>query len=400
MDHFFPHLPLHIGPIALFGLTLLCGLISGEIAGRIRFLPRVIGYIALGLLVGPTGLNLLNKSIIANFNYFVDISLGLILFELGRHLDFTWLRHDKGLLRMSLSESSLTFIFLFSLFYFFIKLPALESAFAATIGLATSPALVMMVAHDISAKGPVTRRALILTSLNNIFSLTIFTILLPMPQAESHPDYVLWLYIGYRFFGSIIAGLIIFFIARTIALFIGKQRENQFVLYVSTVVLTIGVAHTLHISTMLTLFVFGAAARNLDKNHALLEMDFGWLARVFIILLFVVTGVYLKLNGLWYATAAVFMFFIVRMLTKISGIYLFAYSSNLTRNQAFTLSLTLLPMAEIAIGMSNRIVDFNPEFGRQMITIISTAATMFILIGSTLTQYAFIKSGETISDIK
>src|SRR3990167_6341433 len=219
---FFPQFPIHLNVISLFGLTLLFGLLGGELARRIRFLPRISGYIALGFLLGPGGFKLISVPALMSDRIFIDIPLGLILFDLGRQLDFTWLRHDRGLLLSSLAESSLTFIAIFLLLYFFANLPILPSALAASFAIATSPAVVMMVAHDLSSEGPVTRRSLMLTSLNNFFALTTFTFL--AAQSSHLKATRLWLHAGYLLLGSLILGLAMFVIILFIANFIGKKK--------------------------------------------------------------------------------------------------------------------------------------------------------------------------------
>src|SRR6186997_278046 len=104
---FLPQFPVYVNPIALFGLTLLLGLVGGEIAKRSRILPQISGFIAVGFLVGPGGINIVTPSLLDNARLFVDLSLGLILFDLGRQLDFTWLRHDIGILSTAIAESAL-----------------------------------------------------------------------------------------------------------------------------------------------------------------------------------------------------------------------------------------------------------------------------------------------------
>ena len=98
----FPHFPLRLNSTAIFGLTLILGLIGGELAKRTRIFPVISGYIIIGFLVGPGGFNIANTSVLATTRIFVDISLSLILFELGRYLDFRWLYRDRGLLPMAL----------------------------------------------------------------------------------------------------------------------------------------------------------------------------------------------------------------------------------------------------------------------------------------------------------
>ena len=167
----FPHFPIHLNSMALFGLTLLLGLIGGEIAKRSYFFPTLSGYIAVGFAVGPGGFNIVDSSVLATANIFVEISLSLILFELGRQLDFRWLYHDYGLLLTAVAESAFSFFAIFAVTHWYIGLAWLQSALAGTIAMATSPAVVMMIADELASEGPVTRRTLILTSINNLFAL-------------------------------------------------------------------------------------------------------------------------------------------------------------------------------------------------------------------------------------
>lgn len=230
------HPSFELNPMILFGVILLLGLIGGEITKLSRFLPRITGYIVIGFLAGPAGLNIINQTILENTSLFIDISLSLIFFELGRHLNFVWLRRDHGLFLMSVTESSIAFSLAFILLYYFAGLELLLALLGATIAMATSPAITMMVVHDLCSEGPVTRRALILTSLNNLFSITLFTILAPLTQFSlpTSSAKIILINSSYRLFGSVILGLIAFKIATHLAKIIGKQESNQFILFVGS----------------------------------------------------------------------------------------------------------------------------------------------------------------------
>ena len=388
---------IQINPMILFGIILLLGLIGGEITKLSRFLPRITGYLIIGFIVGPYGFNIINSAILGNTRLFIDISLSLILFEIGRHLNFIWLKHDRGLLMMSIAESSITFSLVFILLYYFVDLMLLSSLLGATIAISTSPAIAMMVASDLSAEGPVTRRTLILTSLNNGFSLVLFTVLAPLAQV-SLPQFTLkyiLLNSSYCLFGSIILGMIAFKLATYVARIVGKRESNQFSLFVGAVILTLGLTQMLSLSPLLTLFVLGVAARNLDQNHVFMEIDFKRFARLFFIILFVVTGAYLKPWGIYDAAWATIVFLLLRVIGKVSGVWLYAKSCRLKTSQARALSLTLLPMGGVAVGLSNRLLDFNPHFAFDLLPIIALSIMILNIVGPIITQYAFIKVGET-----
>jgi len=77
---------------------------------------------------------------------FLDVGLGLVLFELGRRLNLMWLTGDRWLLVMASAESLLSFGCMFgALVWFDIK--PLHAAVAAAIGISSSPAIVMLVAR-------------------------------------------------------------------------------------------------------------------------------------------------------------------------------------------------------------------------------------------------------------
>ena len=382
-----------LGPLSLFGITLLLGLLGGEIARRTRFLPPITGYIAAGLLAGPEGLNIIDQNLLTQVKIFVDMSIGLILFQLGRQLDFTWLRYDRSLLYMSFLESSLPFSLVLCVMHV-CGFAWLSAALAAAIAVTTAPAVVMMVAHDLCSEGPVTRRTLMLTSLNNLYGIIGFIILVPLATKETTSLKFMLQYYGYQIISSIILGLIMFLLAKLIAAFIGKRKENQFILFIGIIILTIGLSRIFNLPMMLALFIFGIATRNFDWKHSLVEIDFEWFARIVFILLFVITGYQLQLDGLRLSVLTVCAFILSRSLAKTIGIFSFAKKGRLTLTQTLSISLALTPMAGIALGLSNKLMDFNQDLGIQISLIIGSAIAILQILGPISAQYAFVLSGE------
>lgn len=396
--YFLPSFPFELNTITLFGITLLLGLIGGQLARRVRYLPQISGYIAIGFMLGPAGFNVINYSLLTTTRIFVDISLGLILFDIGRHLDFTWLRYDRGLLPTALAESGLTFLLVFLVCRLLIGLGWLPSALAASFAMASSPAVMLMVTHDLASEGPITRRVLMLTSINNFFALLVFTLLLPFTRLASLHSLEYWEQCGYHIIGSLVISVAVFMLARLMAMIIGKSKESQFVLFIGVLIFTIGMTQSLKLPTALSLFFLGVATRNLDFKHALMEIEFGWSTRLFFILLFVVTGMHLRLDGLKMVPLGVIAFILVRGLAKYVGIMLFAKKSQITKQQIIAISLALTPMAGLAISMSYVLNDFNPDINRKISAIIAAVVAILEIFGPIATQLAFIWTKETSTD--
>src|SRR5258708_35647575 len=91
---FLPQFPLPANPLALFGVLLLVGALGGELTRRVLNLPRITGYVLIGLTLGASGLNVLDAKMLAYKRDFLDVGLALVLFELGRRLNILWITGD------------------------------------------------------------------------------------------------------------------------------------------------------------------------------------------------------------------------------------------------------------------------------------------------------------------
>src|SRR5690606_40833898 len=117
------------------------------------------------------------------------------------------------------------------------------AATAAAIAMATSPAVILMVAHDRRAKGPLTERMLTLTALNNVFAFLLITLLFGFVHLEYQGNWVKAIaHPIYMILGSIGLGYLAFLVAIFLARWLGKREDEQLVLLCGLVVSTDGLA--------------------------------------------------------------------------------------------------------------------------------------------------------------
>jgi len=275
MPSFLPQYPLEPNPLLLFGFLLLAGVIGGEVVQRVLAVPRIVGYVVIGLLLGAGGLNVLDARLTREAWIFVELALGLLLFELGCRLDFTWLKRDAWLAATGVLESALTFWLLFFVLTLFDVSP-LYAAVASAIGIATSPAVVMVVAQELRAEGQVTERALNLTAMNSVISFVVVTMLLAGVHHEYRADWgTVVLHPLYLLLGSALLGLLASVLVVGFARWLGKSGREHFVMTLSMIVVTIGAARLFELSVVLALLSFGVLSRNLDRRHDLMPFDPG-----------------------------------------------------------------------------------------------------------------------------
>lgn len=391
---FMPTLPLPISGLALFGVILLAGLIGGRLVSGFGWLPKITGYLAIGAVFGGSGFGLLTPEMLAQSRVFVDIALGLILFELGRHLDWPWIRHERWLLLTGAMECALSFLLPFFVLVYFGH-PRLMSAAVATLGIATSPAVILLVARDLGAEGQVTRRLLSLTALNNVVAIAVFTALWAfMPRAHDASLLVRVAHPLYLLIGSIALGYVTHLLTITLAAWLGKQRSSQFIMLVGVVLLAIGAAQALQVSVPLTLLSLGIMSKNLDRRYRILPVEFGHASEIFFVILFVLIGANLKIEqfvSLGWALPALIG---ARLLGKTLAIFVFARAGRLPPLQAGMLSLAMLPMAAPALAMSFHVSDVYPDFGAMLTAIVVGAVAVLDLIGPIATQFALKRAGE------
>lgn len=392
---YLPSFPLPPNPVLLFGMLLLAGFAGGELVHRLLRLPRITGYVLTGLVLGVSGLGLIDQKAAAEAQVFVNIGLGIILFGLGRRLDFNWLRRDRWLAATAAAESALSFFCIYGALIL-LDIRPLYAAVAAAIGVATSPEVVMLVAQESRAEGQVTERALNLVAINSVVAFVLVTMLMSWLHHEyragwvtivSHPVYLLA--------GSLVLGYLASWTAIRLARWIGKREELQLVMLLGLIVLSLGGADSLNLSGLLTLLGFGVMVKNMDKGHDLMQVDISKAGQMFFVVLFVVTAATLQVGHLITGGVIAGVYVLARSVGKSIGVLSLAHFSGVRPGSGGLLCIALTPMSGLAVEMAQGMTNVYPDFGAKLAPIVLSAVLLLELIGPLAVQFALKKAGET-----
>ena len=390
---FLPSLPLQLSYPLLFGVLLVAGMLGGETARHFK-LPRIIGYVLIGFLVAPIVERMKIGPLIEEARIFVDLALGLVLFDLGRRMDLTWMRRDWTLAATGLLESVLTFCAVFFTLLHF-DFPSVKAGLAAAIAIATSPAVVLLISQDLRSEGQVTARALNLVALNSLLASILSTILLASAHYEMRLDLeTAVLHPLYLFLGSLVLGGVMASFTRVLARSVDKSKDLHFTLIAGMVVAAVGIATLLKLSVILALLAFGLFARNAERSHDLLSVDLGRASRLLYIVLFVITGASLPVAALASAGWLALAFVGARALGKIVGVAAIAPFSGLRKRQVAGLAATLMPMSSLALLLQHDITKLFPEFGQDLAVVVVGGVIVMELIGPLAVQFGFKLAGE------
>jgi len=143
--------PWLLSPLAILGIGLLLAQLIGLLLAA-RGLPKLYGAVVAGLLLGVSGLGLVDSALLAQFQELVNAATALVLFEVGRKMDVQWLwrsRREGAALTLACALRGLAAFACLAAF----GMPLPDAAFIAVILMAASPIIYGSMVADANASG-------------------------------------------------------------------------------------------------------------------------------------------------------------------------------------------------------------------------------------------------------
>jgi Kef-type K+ transport system membrane component KefB len=173
----------HISMIFLLGLVLFLGTAGGQFFQRIK-IPQVVGYIAIGIILGQSGFRLITLESLKSLQGFSSFALALIGFMIGGELKINTLkRFGKQFTWILIMETMLTFFVVTILItvggYFVfgdIRLALSLGLLLGAISSATAPAATTDVLWENKTRGPLTTTILGLVAMDDGVALLLFAL--------------------------------------------------------------------------------------------------------------------------------------------------------------------------------------------------------------------------------
>lgn len=379
-------------------LLLIASIASAYACERWLRLPRLVGYVLAGLLLGPAVLGWVPSSVGGDLRPLVLLGLGLLLFELGSRVDLRWLRHNPTLIVSSLVESGLTFGATY-LFLEWFELPTATRVAVAAIAVSTSPAIVMRIVAENNARGQMTERLMLMTALNSLYAILLLKIGVGMVhfdrdagllRAIGHPLYIA---VGSLMLGGALAyGMHLTRFARL------KRESERFALVIAVVLLGTTLADRLGLSVPMALLCGGMLLRSRTERLHLFPEHFGTAGALLVIILFTLTGVALDPRHVLVGGVMPLGLLLIRGLAKYLGAYVSAGYGGLAPKKAAWLGVALLPMSSLAVLQAHEVAGLYPGYGDDIVAIVLGAVLMMELIGPVATQLALRRTGEAQPD--
>ena len=391
--------------LLLMGIAISLGFIGGKFSNRLRF-PAVVGYIVIGLFLGPSFLDLLKLDLLDRIGIISDIALALIAFVIGSQLPLSLLRRLGGSLIIILVMESLGAFIIVTLGVYFLTHKLYLALIFGALAPATAPAGTVAVLQEYRAKGPLTNALLAIVGFDDGVAIGIYAFAAALARAFILGEEGLSFHnavgrplieIGGALLSGIVIGMIWGYLIRRM-----RTRGELLTVSLGAILVCAGVANFFHLSLILANLTLGMVVASAFPrvSRRTLEVVEAITPPVYV-LFFVTAGAHLQLALLRQMGLLGLIYIIGRTAGKMSGAFLGASIAKAERTIRKYLPFGLLSQAGVAIGLAilvGREFGDLGEVGRSLaiLTINTIAATtiIFEIIGPITTKFAIAGAGE------
>lgn len=153
--------------------------LAGKLVSKIK-LPSILGWLIVGMFLGPHALGLMSQSVLDAGWYKTVIMWMQCAFGLMLGTELVWKKlksYGKGLVVTTMTQSLGTFFFVtlvFAIVFLIADVPVYLAFVFGGIALATAPAPALSIVSEFHASGPVTNTLLPMAVLDDIVAIVVF----------------------------------------------------------------------------------------------------------------------------------------------------------------------------------------------------------------------------------
>ncbi len=396
-----------MGPLFNIGIILLAGYLGGLIAEKVR-LPKIVGYITVGILLEPGVLNILPANFISQSILANNFALAIITFSIGGSLAWSRIKElGKGIVWITVLEAEFAFLlvaigmsFIVGHGSFIAGLPL--ALLIAALASPTDPTALLAVVHEYKADGPVTRTLMGVAASDDALGIINFSlatalasaILLGSSYITVNSTFIQPMLI---IFGSILLG-IAFGLFLSLIEKVMKLPGAMIAVVFGVLFVCFGLASYFGLDQLLATMMIGIVFVYVSKRS---KEIFQFLAQYFeeliFIIFFVLAGAHLRFDTLANSWVWVVAFVVLRAAGKYLGNRI---GSTIARSEPKVKKYTflgLLPQGGIVVGLA-LLAQQNPHFSgfsSILVSLILGTTVIHEFLGPLLAKFALTRAGET-----
>ncbi len=386
-------------PTVQWALLLALAAASGYLLQRHTGLPKVVGYSVVGGLAGLLGFSGAAWPLQGTGLFLLELGVAVVLFEAGGRIPLRWFRHNPMVLVQSLAESALTFGAVYSLLRWLdLAQPVAEAL--ALLAMAASPAVLARVIMDTRGAGPVTERAMVLSTLSTFYALMLCTAragllahaerggAVPAQSALIYPLLVLALSVG--------LGAALALVLRLAFRVMSPSSENTAILLLAMIAAAATLAAHFGGSAPLAALLGGMLLKHLHPRPWSWPRQMGTASAMLTMLMFVLVSV-VAAQGDWSLPLFGWVLALVaaRAAAKVVGIGLGNIGSGASWKQALWVGFAMSPMSSVTLLLVSQFAAASGTLGPVIASIALPAILLMEVLGAVLATVAIHRAGES-----
>jgi Kef-type K+ transport system membrane component KefB len=401
-------------PLMYVGLLLLFGYAGGEIANYF-YLPRVTGYLVMGMLLSHSVLGLFHEQLVKEeLTLITHIALAIIAFSIGGSLGLRTMKMlGKYIAWITLTQTlgafvvvTVTLAFFFSIIFSFeFTNPLFWSYYfpvALVIGAicaATAPGAILAIVHEYKAKGPFTTILLGVVALDDATTIVLYAFAISLAQSLMNHETIVWQNL---FFASVWSITLSLSIGGVLGLCLKQfvrfvpRREAMLGVMVGLIFLASGLSISLEISPLLANMMLGFVVINFVEHHEDIFRVVESLEEPIFGMFFTLAGAHLDLKVIETAGWIALLLSLGRFAGKLLGTHAGAQISHAPETVKKYLGFALLPTAGVTVGLALEAKNILGEtsFSEIMVSAILGSVILNELLTPFLVRFSLVKAGE------
>lgn len=371
--------------LSLF-IIFFFGIVGGLIFEKIK-LPRLVFYIILGILIGPSVFNIVDQELLGISSILRQIALVLILTRSGLSLDFKVLKQiGRPAILMCFIPAIFEIVGIVIFGPLLLEISILEALLLGSVLAAVSPAIVVPRMIRLKEKGygnknHVPEVILAGASCDDIFVIILFYAFKNLVAASSI-DVMSIVEIPLRVILGIAVGCIIGFIFSWVIQRIRMNLPIQIILLLSISFGLLALESYIPISALLSIIVIGILIRLRKKDSAIeIQKGYNSLWSGFEILLFVLVGCATDVRLAFSQEGGILLGLIILALAfRCIGVLLCVVATKYTKKEKLFIVISYLPKATVQASIGAIALAEGLDCG----VLVLTAAVISILFTAPL----------------
>ncbi len=395
------------GEALLLGFLLLAAYLAG-LASRAVELPRITGFLLLGIAVGPHALGILPQEAVIDFRLINGGALALIALAAGGELRVEAVRRRlSSIVSILAFQIVLVFAAVVGAVYWgrhFVPFlhgspPRAALAVGLIFGLvavAKSPATTIAIITEERARGVLTETVLGITVVKDVIVLVLIALLIPLASVIADPTTPF----SFSTFDAVLLS-----IAASLAMgvavgwlltqYLRRSGANRVLILLVTAFSLVSLSEQLGLEYILIAMAAGFYIQNFSKQGPRFLRALEQNSLPMYALFFAVAGADLRIDVLPNVWAIVLLILVLRTVALAASTWIGAFvvgGDPAVRRHAW---MGFLAQAGVTLGVANIVRDRFPVWGTDVATLIVAMIAVNQIVGPPAFRFALLRAGES-----